>query len=111
MAKSKEPITSNELNGVRGVKNKKLTRGLFKDKILNTIIHADINAAVNHIKVGFPGCISNESLLKNRHKLNNPVKLKSANEFSFLMKENSDSRKKDVDTKSIQPALYVHDQV
>ena len=111
MAKSKEPITSNELNGVRGVKNKKLTRGLFKDKILNTIIHADINAAVNHIKVGFPGCISNESLLKNRKKLNNPVKLKSANEFSFLLKENSDSRKKDVDTKSIQPALYVHDQV
>ena len=111
MAASKEPITSNELNGVRGVKNKKLTRGLFKDKILNTIIHADINAAVNHIKVGFPGCISTESLLKCRKKLNNPVKIKSANEFSFLLKENSDSRKKDVDIQLVQPALYVHDQV
>ncbi|HCJ8468076.1 TPA: transposase, partial [Escherichia coli] len=111
MAANKEPITSNELNGVRGVKNQKLTRGLFKDKVLNTIIHADINAAVNHIKVGFPGCISTESLLKCRKKLNNPVKIKSANEFSFLMKENSDSRRKEVDTKSVQPALYVHDQV
>ena len=111
MAANKEPITSNELNGVRGVKNQKLTRGLFKDKILNTIIHADINAAVNHIKVGFPGCISTENLLKYRKKLNNPVKLKSANEFSFLLKENSDSRKKEVDTKSVQPALYVRDQV
>ena len=111
MAANKEPITSNELNGVRGVKNQKLTRGLFKDKVLNTIIHADINAAVNHIKVGFPGCISTESLLKYRKKLNNPVKLKSANEFSFLLKENSDSRKKEVDTKLVQPALYVRDQV
>lgn len=111
MAANKEPITSNELNGVRGVKNQKLTRGLFKDKVLNTIIHADINAAVNHIKVGFPGCILTENLLKYRKKLNNPVKLKSANEFSFLLKENSDSRKKEVDTKSVQPALYVHDQV
>ena len=111
MAANKEPITSNELNGVRGVKNQKLTRGLFKDKVLNTIIHADINAAVNHIKVGFPGCISTENLLKYRKKLNNPVKIKSANEFSFLLKENSDSRKKEVDTKSVQPALYVHDQV
>ena len=111
MAANKEPITSNELNGVRGVKNQKLTRGLFKDKVLNTIIHADINAAVNHIKVGFPGCISTENLLKYRKKLNNPVKLKSANEFSFLLKENSDSRKKEVDTKSVQPALYVRDQV
>ena len=111
MAANKEPITSNELNGVRGVKSKKLTRGLFKDNILNTIIHADINAAVNHIKVAFPDCVSAEVLLKHRRKLNNPVKLKSANEFSFLLKENSDSRKKEVDTKSVQPALYVHDQV
>ena len=111
MAANKEPVTSNELNGVRGVKSKKLTRGLFRDNILNTIIHADINAAVNHIKVGFPGCISTESLLKCRKKLNNPVKIKSANEFSFLLKENSDSRKKEVDTKLVQPALYVHDQV
>ena len=111
MAANKEPITSNELNGVRGVKNKKLTRGLFKDNILNTIIHADINAAVNHIKVAFPDCISAEGLLKYRRKLNNPVKLKSANEFSFLLKENSDSRKKEVDIRLIKPALYVHDQV
>ena len=111
MAANKEPVTSNELNGVRGVKNKKLTRGLFKDNILNTIIHADINAAVNHIKVAFPDCVSAEVLLKHRRKLNNPVKLKSANEFSFLMKENSDSRKKEVDTKLVQPALYVRDQV
>ena len=111
MAANKEPVTSNELNGVRGVKSKKLTRGLFKDNILNTIIHADINAAVNHIKVAFPDCVSAEVLLKHRRKLNNPVKLKSANEFSFLLKENSDSRKKEVDIKSVQPALYVHDQV
>ena len=77
MAANKEPVTSNELNGVRGVKNQKLTRGLFRDNILNTIIHADINAAVNHIKVAFPDCISAEGFLKHRRKLNNPVKLKS----------------------------------
>ena len=111
MATNKEPVTSNELNGVRGVKSKKLTRGLFQDNILNTIIHADINAAVNHIKVAFPDCISAEGLLKYRRKLNNPVKLKSANEFSFFIKENSASRKKEVDIKLIQPALYVRDQV
>ena len=97
MALDKEPITPAELNGVRGVKRGKITRGLFWDSVLNTLINADINAAVNHIKVAFPNLICLKSLLTNRIKLNNPKKIKSANEFSFLLKENSDSRKKEVD--------------
>ena len=110
MALRKEPITPAELNGVRGVKKGKITRGLFRDSILNTVINADINAAVNHIKVAFPWVVRGKTLLENRLKLNNPRKLKSANEFSFFVKGNSASRKKEVDVKS-QPALYVHDQV
>lgn len=109
MALRKEPITPAELSGVRGVKRGKITRGLFLDSVLNTLINADINAAVNHIKVGFSGCISTENLLKYRKKINNPVKIKSANEFSFFVKGNSASRKKEVDTISVQSALYVHD--
>lgn len=97
MALDKEPITLAELNGVRGVKKGKITRGLFKDNILNTVMNADINAAVNHIKVAFPDVVCAKTLLKNRLKLNNPKKIKSANEFSFLLKGNSDSRKKEVD--------------
>ena len=110
MALRKEPIKPAELNGVRGVKRGKITRGLFRDSILNTVINADINAAVNHIKVAFPEAVCAKMLLGNRLKLNNPRKLKSANEFSFFVKENSSSRKKEVDVSS-QPALYVHDQV
>jgi len=110
MALKKEPITPAELNGVRGVKKGKITRGLFRDSVLNTVMNADINAAVNHIKVAFPGAVCAKTLLRNRLKLNNPQKIKSANEFSFFVKENSDSRKKEVDVSS-QPALYVHDQV
>jgi len=85
MALDKEPITPAELNGVRGVKRGKITRGLFKDNILNTVINADINAAINHIKVALPDIICAKILLKNRLKLNNPKKIKSA------------SRKKEVD--------------
>ncbi|MDI6977121.1 transposase [Serratia sp. Se-RSBMAAmG] len=110
MALKKEPITPAELNGVRGVKRGKITRGLFRDRVLNTVINADINAAVNHIKVAFPGAICAKTLLINRLKLNNPFKIKSANEFSFFVKGNSESREKEVDVGS-QPALYVHDQV
>ena len=110
MALKKEPITPAELNGVRGVKRGKITRGLFRDNVLNTVINADVNAAVNHIKVAFPEAVCAKMLLENRLKLNNPKKLKSANEFSFFVKGNSDSRKKEVDVSS-QPALYVHDQV
>lgn len=62
MALDKEPITLAELNGVRGVKKGKITRGLFKDNILNTVMNADINAAVNHIKVAFPDVVCAKTL-------------------------------------------------
>lgn len=110
MALIKEPIIPAELNGVRGVKRGKITRGLFRDNVLNTVINADINAAVNHIKVAFPDLICAKRLLENRIKLNNPKKIKSANEFSFFVKENSVSKKKEVDVES-QPALYVHNLI
>ena len=108
MALDKEPITPAELNGVRGVKKGKITRGLFWDSVLNTLINADINAAVNHIKVAFPDVVCAKILLENRLKLNNPIKLKSANDFSLFLKGNSASRKKEVDVNT-QPALYVHE--
>lgn len=110
MSLMKEPITPAELNGVRGVKRGKITRGLFRDNVLNTVINADINAAVNHIKVAFPDLICAKRLLENRIKLNNPKKIKSANEFSFFVKENSVSKKKEVDVEP-QPALYVHNLI
>ena len=55
--KNKEIIIPNDFNGSRGSKikenlNNHLGRGLFKDMVINKIINADINEAVNHIKVG-----------------------------------------------------------
>ena len=36
---------------MKGKLNNPLGRGLFKDIVINKVINADINAAVNHIKV------------------------------------------------------------
>lgn len=84
LRKNNFPITSNELNGVRGVKGNKIGRGMFKDTVINKIINSDLNGAANHIKVGFP----NLEFLDYRKYLNkvcNPIKIKSSNEFSEVL--------------------------
>jgi len=89
LALSGQPFTD-ELNGVRGrkkkvINGKSLGRGLFLDTLKNTIINADLNAAVNHIKVAFPESINIKQTARRLFKLCNPVQLKSANEFDELI--------------------------
>lgn len=89
----KNLIVPNDLNGNRGAKSKgnlknKLGRGLFKDKVKNKVINADLNAACNHVKVAF-NYIDKAYLSKNKRllwKLNNPIKIKSNHEFDKLLK-------------------------
>jgi len=72
--------TSKNTNALR---SKRVTRGLFKDKILNKVWNADLNGAVNHIKLA-----TNKSfkwLKDNIWKLSNPIKLKSAGELHNLL--------------------------
>ena len=91
-SKGKKEILPNDLNGSRGSKikgnlNNPLGRGLFKDMVINKIINADINAAVNHIKVGIDKLgYSNIKINKELSKYCNPIKIKSNNEFDKLLK-------------------------
>jgi IS605 OrfB family transposase len=82
-AMKKEKILTNDLNASR------VKRGLLKDKISNIVFNADINGAVNHIKVA-----TKQSFLwlKNyMFKLANPIKIKSDYEFNnFLLNSVSD---------------------
>lgn len=81
-------ITSNELNGVRGVKKGKIGRGDFKDTSINKVINSDLNGAANHIKLGFP---ETDFRVYRNHlwKVCNPKKIKSSNEFDLYIKSNS----------------------
>ena len=96
-SKGKKEILPNDLNGSRGSKikgnlNNPLGRGLFKDMVINKIINADINAAVNHIKVGINKLTinnigySNIKINKELSKYCNPIKIKSNHEFDKLIK-------------------------
>ena len=91
-SKKKEKILPNDLNGSRGNKvsgnlNNPLGRGLFKDIVINKVINADINAAVNHIKVGIDKLgYSNIKINKELSKYCNPIKIKSNHEFDKLLK-------------------------
>ena len=95
--KNKEIIIPNDFNGSRGSKirgnlNNPLGRGLFKDMVINKIINADINAAVNHIKVGIDKLTinnigySNIEINRDLFKYCNPIKIKSNHEFDKLIK-------------------------
>jgi len=65
-------------------KGKRVKRGLFLDTVINKVFNADINAAVNHIKVGTGKCFA---WLKDKlFKLCNPIKIKSDYEFCELLK-------------------------
>jgi len=72
---------------------KRVTRGLFMDTTINKTFHADINAAVNHIKVATG---EDFSWLKNRlFKLASPIKIKSNQEFCKLIKSLQNSTQSD----------------
>jgi len=67
-----------------GFKGKRVKRGLFLDTVINKVFNADINAAVNHIKIGTGKCFA---WLKDKlFKLCNPIKIKSDYEFCRLLK-------------------------
>ncbi|MEF3245231.1 MAG: IS200/IS605 family accessory protein TnpB-related protein, partial [Caldisericaceae bacterium] len=62
---------------------KRIKRGLFKDTLLNKVFNADLNGAVNHIKLATDKSFT--WLKDNLWKLNNPIKLKSAGELHNLL--------------------------
>ena len=62
---------------------KRTRRGLFKDIIINKIFNADLNGAVNHIKLALKKSFN--YLEKNLWKLCNPIKIKSAGELHNLI--------------------------
>jgi len=84
LRKNNLPISSNELNGVRGAKGNKIGRGMFKDTVVNKVINSDLNGAANHIKVGFPN-LKFSYYGNHLNKVCNPIKIKSSNEFSILL--------------------------
>ena len=65
-------------------KGKRVKRGLFLDVVINKVLNADINGAVNHIKVATGK--SFEWLKDKLFKLCNPIKIKSDYEFCRLLK-------------------------
>jgi IS605 OrfB family transposase len=72
------PDLTNAFNG------KRVKRGLFLDVVINKVFNADINGAVNHIKVAVGK--SFEWLKNKLFKLCNPIKIKSDYEFCRLIK-------------------------
>lgn len=75
-SKNNQNPTANEFKGTRA------KRGLFRDIVLNKIWNADLNGAVNHIKIAFNSCF--KWLKDALFKLCNPKIVKSANEFLLL---------------------------
>lgn len=92
--KDKISLNPTDLSGSRGFKkkgmlNNPLGRGLFKDLVLNKVINADLNAAANHIKIGYPKISLNLDLWK----FCNPVKIKSNLDMDKFLKCNNESNK------------------
>jgi transposase, IS605 OrfB family, central region len=63
---------------------KRVKRGLFLDTVINKVFNADLNGAVNHIKVAVGK--SFEWLKDKLFKLCNPIKIKGDYEFCRLLK-------------------------
>ena len=62
---------------------------MFKDIVINKVINADINAAVNHIKVGINQIgLKDIKINKDLFKYCNPIKIKikSNHEFDKVIK-------------------------
>ena len=88
---SKASCISDDIKGIQTgycltnvFNGKRVKRGLFLDTVINKVFNADINAAVNHIKVGIGK--SFEWLKDKLFKLCNPIKIKSDYEFCRLLK-------------------------
>jgi len=88
---SKASCISDDIKGIQESPNltnafngKRVKRGLFLDTVINKVFNADINAAVNHIKVGTGKCFA--WLKEKLFKLCNPIKIKSDYEFCSLLK-------------------------
>ncbi len=87
------------VNAQNGVRTK---RGLFKDKILNRVWNADLNGAVNHIKVAFKK--SFKWLISYMWKICNPIKFKSAGEFHYRNSCSSKAQKEQTTTQAYRYA-------
>jgi putative transposase len=97
---SKASCISDDIRGIQkgycltnAFNGKRVKRGLFLDTLINKVFNADLNGAVNHIKVGVGK--SSEWLKDKLFKLCNPIKIKSDYEFCRLLKslQNSGSGK------------------
>jgi IS605 OrfB family transposase len=77
-------IQLNKPNSTNAFNGRRVERGLFLDTLLNKIFNADINGAVNHIKIATAK--SFEWLKNSLYKLCNPIKIKSDYEFCKLLK-------------------------
>lgn len=82
-----QKLQPTDFNGSRGYKKSgqkynPLGRGLFKDVVLNKTINADLNAAANHIKIGF----NQIQIINDLKKFCNPKKIKSNHEFDMFLK-------------------------
>ena len=72
-----KPILTNDLNASR------VKRGLLKDKVSNIVFNADINGAINHIKIATH--LKFKWLENYMFKIANPLKIKSDYEFNNLL--------------------------
>jgi putative transposase len=77
-------IQLNKPNSTNAFNGKRVKRGLFLDTFLNKVFNADINGAVNHIKIATAK--SFEWLKNSLFKLCNPIKIKSDYEFCKFLK-------------------------
>jgi putative transposase len=76
--KSEKSLSTNVYGG------KRVKRGFYKDFAYNILINADINGAINHLKVKFKK-LNFECLLQHKGKLCNPFKIKSDVDFIKLI--------------------------
>jgi putative transposase len=76
--KKEKTLSSKDYTGSR------VERGLYKDKIENKVINADLNGAVNHIKVQDKDADLGY-LRSHLFKVCNPIKIKSNSEFLSLL--------------------------
>jgi hypothetical protein len=75
--KSEKSLSTNDYGGSR------VKRGFFRDYKTNILFHADINGAINHIKVKF-GKLKFSWLKNYKQKICNPIVLDKSENFAIL---------------------------
>lgn len=88
-AKSLRKTRNSSLTATDG-KGRRVKRGLFRDDVINFTYHADINGAVNHIKLANSEYTPTH-LLHKKHKFCNPVLVTSDREFIRLTRRVSEA--------------------